>query len=111
VFEAWQAKEKTTYKGKGAQLASPLFSKKSVQSLRQGLFVGVDKEISSALHHLGGALLCTWRLSFIGVLVKSGQLLNPHNSKSSQCSASKNCVCACWALWCCSSSLFGFRLG
>jgi hypothetical protein len=37
--------------------------------------------------------------------VKSSQVFNSHNSKSSQRMQGKNCVCACWALLCCS---FGF---
>jgi hypothetical protein len=36
--------------------------------------------------------------------VKSSQVFNPHNSKSSQCKASEKNVSAYWALWCCSSS-------
>jgi hypothetical protein len=35
------------------------------------------------------------------ITAMSSQVFNLHNSKSSQCCASKNCVCACWALWCC----------
>ena len=35
--------------------------------------------------------------------VKSSQVSNPHKSKSSQSSSSKNFTCACGVLWCCSS--------
>ena len=35
--------------------------------------------------------------------VKSSQVSNPHKSKSSQSSSSKNFKCACGVLWCCSS--------
>ena len=34
---------------------------------------------------------------------KSSQVSNPHKSKSSQSSSSKNFTCACGVLWCCSS--------
>jgi hypothetical protein len=36
-------------------------------------------------------------LKIIVSLAKSSQVLDPHNSKSTQCSASKSCVCVCWA--------------
>jgi hypothetical protein len=41
--------------------------------------------------------------SAAGTGIKSSQVFDPHNSKSSQRMQAKNCVCACRALWCCSS--------